>query len=98
MTPIPMEKHEKIFNRFCLNGKITLQHTYDILEILKEEIAKAKQEARDEAIDECRNLIGIHTEKKGEYCDTGEDMDWACRSDCIELAKIRLQSLKSNKL
>lgn len=31
------------------------------------------------------NLFTTHEEGKGEYCDTGRDMEWSCRSDCVEL-------------
>jgi len=41
---------------------------------------------------EFMRLISTHTEHNGAYCDTGEDMEWACRSECIELALKRIQS------
>lgn len=36
-------------------------------------------------------LVGTHSEHNGSYCDTGEDMDWACRSECTEMAIERLK-------
>jgi hypothetical protein len=36
-------------------------------------------------------LLKTHTEHDGSYCDTGEDMDWACRSECVEMAVKRLR-------
>ncbi len=35
-------------------------------------------------------VISTHSEHEGSYCDTGEDIDWACRSDCMRLAIERL--------
>jgi hypothetical protein len=52
---------------------------------------------RDEAIEECIRLAQVHTEKNGRYCDTGGDMDWGCRSECVDMAISRLQSLKEPK-
>ena len=37
------------------------------------------------------DLISTHTEHEGYYCDTGEDMEWDCRSKCVELAIARLK-------
>ena len=44
-----------------------------------------------EEIEKVIDIISTHTEREGAYCDTGEDMEWACRSKCIELAIKRLQ-------
>jgi hypothetical protein len=38
------------------------------------------------------NLITTHTEKNGSYCDTGEDMEWGCRSECISMAVDRINT------
>lgn len=35
-------------------------------------------------------IITTHEEGDGDYCDTGEDMDWACRSRCVDSAVERL--------
>lgn len=35
-------------------------------------------------------IILTHTEHNGGYCDTGEDMEWSCRSDCVRLAIERI--------
>lgn len=37
------------------------------------------------------DLIQTHTEHNGGYCDTGDDMEWFCRSECVELAIKRLK-------
>lgn len=34
-----------------------------------------------------------HAEGDGSYCDTGEDMNWACRSECMDKAVERVESL-----
>jgi len=36
------------------------------------------------------DVITTHTEHEGSYCDTGADMDWACRSNCTSLAVKRI--------
>ena len=38
------------------------------------------------------NIITTHDEDDGGHCDTGEDMDWYCRSRCTELAVRRLEA------
>ena len=40
--------------------------------------------------EECIKIISTHPENEGSYCDTGEDMEWACRSKCVDLAIKRL--------
>ena len=35
-------------------------------------------------------LVTTHYEHDGSYCDTGEDMEWSCRSECTEMAVKRL--------
>lgn len=37
-------------------------------------------------------LVTTHTEHNGDYCDTGEDMSWHCRSACTEMAVERLEN------
>ena len=36
-------------------------------------------------------VITTHTEHEGSYCDTGDDIELACRSNCVRLAIKRLQ-------
>jgi hypothetical protein len=43
-------------------------------------------------------IISTHTEHEGGYCDTGEDMEWGCRSECVELAIKRLKEFYKNLL
>lgn len=49
-----------------------------------------EQEKRN-TIMECMALVNTHTEHNGSYCDTGEDMSWACRSKCVDMAIARLE-------
>lgn len=42
-------------------------------------------------LDRVIEIISTHDEGEGQYCDTGADMEWACRSDCVELAIDRLR-------
>ena len=43
-----------------------------------------------------QHIISIHDAGDGYYCDTGEDMGWACRSECMEKALKRLDELTKN--
>jgi len=43
-------------------------------------------------------IISTHPDGEGEYCDTGEDMEWGCRSGCVDLAINRLERYFSDKL
>lgn len=43
-------------------------------------------------------LVTTHTEHNGSYCDTGEDMEWGCRSECIEMAVKRLTEYFNAKI
>lgn len=43
-------------------------------------------------------LVTTHTEHKGNYCDTGEDMEWSCRSECVDMAIARLNEEFKEKL
>ena len=42
-------------------------------------------------LDKVIEIISTHVGGEGEFCDTGEDMDWACRSECVDLAIKRLR-------
>ena len=44
-----------------------------------------------EELEKIIQVISTHSEHEGSYCDTGDDMDWACRSNCSELAIKRLR-------
>jgi hypothetical protein len=38
-------------------------------------------------------IVSTHTEEEGGvYCDTGDDMNWHCRSECTSQAVHRLNS------
>ena len=43
----PESWEEKTLDSFCLFGKITEQHAKDILEILRIQISKVREEARE---------------------------------------------------
>jgi hypothetical protein len=51
-----------------------------------------------EELEQIIAIITTHLEHDGSYCDTGEDMEWACRSKCVELAVQRLREFYQNKL
>lgn len=37
-----------------------------------------------EIVAKCIELFETHDEGFGYWCDTGDDMEWKCRSDCTE--------------
>jgi len=43
-----------------------------------------------EEFDKVIDLVQTHYEHDGGYCDTGEDMEWGCRSECVDMAVKRL--------
>lgn len=51
-----------------------------------------------EEFDKVIDLVSIHYEHDGSYCDTGEDMEWSCRSECVEMAVKRLNDYFLPKL
>jgi hypothetical protein len=38
-------------------------------------------------------IMSIHPDGEGKWCDTGEDMEWACRDKCVELGVKRVELL-----
>lgn len=62
-------------------------------EEIKSFLTQAIREAQEETIKEAIKIIGTHAE--GEdlgYCDTGADMENACRSECVKMAISRLNA------
>ena len=43
-----------------------------------------------ETFDKVIEIVTTHDEGDGKYCDTGDDMEWSCRSHCTESAVERL--------
>lgn len=62
-------------------------------DLLMKQAEYSYQQGRKETIKKCIKLVQTHTEKNGEYCDTGGDMDWYCRSECNHMAVKRLSNL-----
>ena len=44
-----------------------------------------------ELLEEVIKIISTHDDGDGGYCDTGQDMDWKCRSKCMDFAIKRLR-------
>jgi hypothetical protein len=65
----------------------------EIVIATKDEINSLITSVKEEEREKLMELISTHTEHDGGYCDTGEDMDWSCRSECVDLAIKRIQSL-----
>ena len=58
-------------------------------------IAQELKQAVAEALDKVVRVVGTHND--GEdlgYCDTGGDMENACRSECVEMALRRISDIK----
>jgi len=47
--------------------------------------------------EEIIKIISTHPEGEGKWCDTGEDMEWGCRSECVSLAIKRLEAYFTEK-
>lgn len=45
---------------------------------------------KKELLDKVIAIISTHKEGEGDWCDTGEDMEWGCRSHCVDSAIKRL--------
>ena len=71
----------------------SLNATYN-REAVKDFIISALTSYRKELIKKTIYLVSTHTEHDGDYCDTGEDMEWICRSKCVEMAINRLSKLE----
>jgi hypothetical protein len=50
-----------------------------------QELKPALIEALDQYALSIVEQARIHDEGQGGYCDTGEDMQWSCRSECADL-------------
>ncbi len=46
----------------------------------------------DQIEEDVLKLLSTHTEHDGSYCDTGDDMDWSCRSGCTRMAETRVKA------
>jgi hypothetical protein len=44
-----------------------------------------------EELDKIIAIISTHDEGDGSHCDTGADMEWSCRSECVSGAVLRLK-------
>lgn len=64
---------------------------------IKNLLHQQAQLTREDTIKEAISIIRTHPEGEGSWCDTGEDMGWDCRSDCVESALYRLGKLLNPK-
>lgn len=55
---------DKLFDSFCLKGKITEKHAEEIKEILKDELGKVYEKGKEEGID-----VGWDMYKNEEECE-----------------------------
>lgn len=56
-----------------------------------EKQVKEKYVSREEAYKIAYKAYNTHNEGEGGYCDTGDDMEWACRSECVDLGNKALR-------
>ena len=90
-----LKKHIATVNSFLdENGH---NRFIECVEELTQLITSREQEIREETIMKCMALVNTHTEHNGNYCDTGEDMGWACRSECVDMAEARLEKYLSQQ-
>ena len=78
-------KFEKEYNGDNLN---------EIVELLEKALQDCAKEAREEALGEAEDAVQTHSEDDElGYCDTGSDMEFACRADCTRMAFERIRKL-----
>lgn len=70
----------------CIPVKNWEEMSGEVMSFIKDLLTEFEQAVREE----CIKIISTHPENEGSYCDTGEDMEWACRSKCVYLAIKRL--------
>ena len=59
-------------------------------DVVQQAIQFGRSQFRREAVEAAK---GPHKETEAGWCDTGSDMDWACRSECVEQAIERITNL-----
>ena len=64
---------------------------------MKNDLVIEKDGVKYIMLDKVLDLIMTHDEGDGEYCDTGADMDWACRSHCVGHAVERIHRAINNE-
>jgi len=74
------EELKKILSKYKVKGDTTYGLGYEEAENLCKEI-----------IEKVVDVIRVHDEGFWDYCDTGSDMDWSCRSECVAHAIKRLR-------
>ena len=88
--------HEEDGEDSCFPGTIE----DDIVEALSSQAQELNEKHEAEIRALRKSLYGPHDAKGAGYCDTGNDMDMVCRSECVELAIGRfdhtLSKLRSN--
>ena len=67
-------------------------HDYRDMQMDEIELAVLLARFSTEIIEKLIEEIPDHAEGFGQYCDTGEDMGWRCRSECTEEAIKRLRA------
>ena len=51
---------------------------------------------KQELFNKIISIMSTHDEGDGQCCDTGEDMEWSCRSECLDMATDRLMTAFRN--
>lgn len=70
--------------------------TVDVNDLMKQ-ILPSLQTERKSALEEAIKVASTHAEGEDlTYCDTGNDMGLACRSECVEMACKRVKDLLTN--
>lgn len=94
-----MEAHVDEYKRYAINiiGQDDLV-LFNIIRTFRPDIVRQREDEnryREELMDKetlnkIINIISTHEEGDGDYCDTGSDMEWSCRSECVSHAIERL--------
>lgn len=78
-----LNKFDELVEKYYSDRPVT-----GIRSLFKSALEGVVRDTLEQAID----LITTHTEHNGRYCDTGGDMEWKCRSECVGMAVARLKS------
>lgn len=79
---------ERVERAYCNLDKDRCRRLFEYAE--KDAFQRGLSEGRKQGMREAVSIMKRHPEGEGEWCDTGEDMEWACRSECVERAVKRI--------
>ena len=82
---------EEVLANHGIGGKLRENTSKELEALFLKELEQSCRERENELLKIVKYNLTTHTEHDGRYCDTGEDMEWACRSECVEMAVKRIR-------